>query len=218
MTYKEFYSRLNKRWWWILLSLVLINGVSYPWMSRETYLALYNVNLSLKPEYYSLKFQSDKLPNRVILDSNGLSEGYTDNTTLVSKYFTEFFSSAEAQKRIYEVNNFSSYDLPEKPPYKVTSVGNSSIEIRREFTEPVGANQFSTAVKKVLDDELIVWNSTHPDMLQLQATSTTNVVPVYKSIQMKLLPSLAALLLGFGLVLALPFKVKEKNKKLETSN
>jgi hypothetical protein len=68
------------------------------------------------------------------------------------------------------------------------------------------------ALAQVYKTEVEQWNNNKPEMLQIAASEPiSTVAPSEKSIQLKILPSLAAIILGLALVVVVPVK-KTVNK------
>jgi hypothetical protein len=217
MTYSDLRYKLVKRFYWIILVILLFYLISFNWLFTQTYLSLYTFKFPLKPDYYNLQFQAEALPQRVILDSNGMATGYSTNTKLVSNYMESYFSSGEAQNKIY-LSSTTSQRIPEEPLYAVTLLGESALELRNEFTTEDAAKDFNKSAEDIVQKQVDDWNNTHPLMLQIKIVeSTSQVIPQRKGIQMQALPLIAGIITGLALTILVPQKKNKNNKNLTSS-
>ena len=211
MTFLEFRNKLVVRFWWILILLVVFNGLGWSWINSVKYSSLSSFQLNLNKEFYEMQNFSAKLGDRVILDENSLSSSYNSNANFVAKYFQDFLLSGSTIQKIKDSGALSSISPIDKPLFTVSILGNALVEVKYEFTKEEEALKFNQALSQVYKTEVLDWNKNKPEMLQITIFEPiSKVVPSEKSIQLKILPSLAALILGLAIVVAVPIKQKVK--------
>ena len=183
-------------------------------MQAQTYNSLFDVKIGLDKEFYEIESYSQLNPNRIIINENSLASSYASNSAILSKYFQEFLISGSTIQKLKDLGALEDISFTDKPTYTVSLVGGSILEVRNEFTNEAEALKFNEALTKVVEDESIVWNQGKPQMLQISLNnSESKVAAKNKSLQIKLLPSFAALVFGLALILILPIAKGEKNKE-----
>lgn len=211
MTFLELRQKLVTRFWWILILLVVFNGLGWTWMNSVKYSSLSSFQLNLNKDFYEIQNFSAKLGDRVILDENSLSTSYNGNANFIARYFQDFFLSGSTIQKIKDNGALPSASPVDKPQYLVSILGNAVVEVKYEFVKEEEAVKFNQALSQVYKAELLEWNKNKPEMLQIAASEPiSKVVSSEKSIQLKILPSLAALILGLAIVIAVPMKEKVK--------
>ena len=209
MTFLELRQKLVARFWWILILLVVFNGLGWNWINSVKYSSLSSFQLNLNKDFYEMENFASKLGDRVILDQNSLSSSYSGNANFVARYFQDFFLSGSTIQKIKDNGVLSTVSPVDKPLYLVSILGNALVEVKYEFTKEEEALKFNQALLQVYKAELLEWNKNKPEMLQISGSEpTSKVVSSEKSIQLKILPSLAALILGLAIVIAIPMKRK----------
>jgi len=211
MTFLEFRQKLIARFWWILILLVVFNGLGWSWMNSVKYSSLSSFQLNLNKDFYEIQNFAGKLGDRVILGENSLSASYNANSNFVARYFQDFLLSGSTIQKIKDNGALSSVSPIDKPLYTVSILGNAVVEVKYEFPKEDEAQKFNQALSQVYKTEVLEWNKNKPEMLQIAGSEPiSKVVPSEKSIQLKILPSLAALILGLAIVVAVPMKQKVK--------
>jgi hypothetical protein len=212
MTFLEFRQKLIARFWWILILIVVFNGLGWSWMNSVKYNSLSSFQLNLNKDFYEIENFASKLGDRVILAENNLSSSYSTNANFVAKYFQDFLLSGSTVKKIKDNGALASTSAVDKPQYLVSILGNAVVEVKYEFPKEEEALKFNMALAQVYKTEVEQWNNNKPEMLQIAASEPiSTVAPSEKSIQLKILPSLAAIILGLALVVVVPVK-KTVNK------
>ena len=72
MTFLELRQKLVARFWWILILLVVFNGLGWNWINSVKYSSLSSFQLNLNKDFYEMENFASKLGDRVILDENSL--------------------------------------------------------------------------------------------------------------------------------------------------
>jgi hypothetical protein len=205
MTFNQVQEKFNKRFWWVLILLVLFNAVGFSWMQAQTYNTLFNLKINLNKDFYEIESYSQLNPNRIIVNENSLASSYSLNSTVLSKYFQDFLLSGSTIQKLKDFGALNDMNFTDKPSYTVNLVGGAILEVRNEFTNEADALKFNDSLKKVTENETLEWNQNKPQMLQISLNnSESKVVAKNKPIQVKILPSFAALVFGLTVVLIIP--------------
>lgn len=214
MTFKQFKDRLSKRFWWILVLLVIFNAAGFSWIQAQKYTSLYSFRLSLDQSFYEIQTLSQYTPNNLVLSENSLASSYTLNSGFMTKYFQEFLVSGQSINKLKNLGVLPQMTVSEKPTFVISLLGNSILEIKNEFNSQDDAQQFNQALSTVISDEVKAWNIDKPKMLQISSDSGQSTVSsISKPLQTKILPSLAAIIFGLALILLVP-TINLKNSKI----
>jgi hypothetical protein len=210
MEFSDIRQKIVTRFWWVLVIILLFNVLGWGWINSRKFTSIVSFDLSLNKNFYSISNLSKSLSDKTIINENNLSSSFSANTTAVVKYFQEFWTSSEAISSIKKNGALADLNLGEKPNYIVSVYGAEIFEIKNEFSSQDEAEKFNQSVSQVYKSQLQDWNQSKPEMLQIvDSEPILNVTSSDKSIQFKLLPTVAALILGIAALIITPIRQKK---------
>ena len=215
MTFAQTTEKFNKRFWWIFILLVIFNGVGFGWMQSQKFDSFFSFKLDLNKDFYEIESFSQLTPNHIILNENSLASSYGSNSGFVARYFQDFLLSGSTILKLKDLGALPDMVATDKATYTTSLMSNSVLEARSQFDSEVDALKFNQSLEMVTEKEISNWNQDKPKMLQLSLNKgESKVIAKSKPLQMKILPSLAAIIFGFALVLISPLK-KDRNLKVQ---
>ncbi|NJS41021.1 hypothetical protein HC766_01355 [Candidatus Gracilibacteria bacterium] len=201
MTFAEFKNRIIKRWYFLIILIVVINFLFIPFVSRQDYTGSVSFGMNLN---------SAQLDDAILSGQDSLV--YSALTEEFSLYLLSRFSSVEIQSLVGsplgQTGNFDS----QNPFYDVTSQYAGFVSLSYIDKDKNVVENFITAAVNAYNAIVKEWNQARLPVFQVQAMDEFNqsITQNVQSAQVKALPTVIAILIGLFLILIIPTKTVKK--------
>jgi len=202
MTFSDVLNRALKRWWIIVIAIVISTLAFFPWSTDTLFKASIGIGVSLN---------SPELEKR-----DNVRTDFSGSLVELGKYLETRFTSIEVQSLVASRAGIavSSYS-PTKAFYTVTPGSGGYISISYDAKNKDEANSFLTAIKSVYNDVVTLekFNSETPSLsIKPKTNFIETVAQSSRPTQTQVLPSVVGFLIGLLVAVLIPVK-KEKTSK-----
>lgn len=196
MTIESIIYKLKLRWFWVIFLLL-------PSLFFSTLIAKESYQVSLT---FSLNFNQNQF-----LENNDSGKTYLDSLPILSTFLTNNFSSIYTQNQIAIALGDESLVNPKKPFFEIQNLGNGFVNLLWKAESAEKAQKFGEVAQKIYREQIVQdWNSERLINFGVVPIENFNTTILKNStpIQTKILPVLAAIVLGFILIILIPIKKK----------
>ena len=204
MTIDQIIKKLKIRWFWLVLTILPSLLFSFL-ISGETY----QINLT-----FGLNFNQNEF-----LQNNDSGKTYLDSLPILSNFLVNNFGSVYTQNQIaIELGEESLVNI-KKPFFEIQNLSNGFVNLSWKTDSSKKAQKFSEITQKIYKNQIIKdWNKERLSNFGVKVIDNFNPVIIRNSttIQTKILPILAGIILGFILIILIPLNENNPENNLNS--
>jgi hypothetical protein len=207
MTFEMFLIRCRRFWW-----IPLILGIGFTFFGFSSFVdkTEYRANIGIGATYNNPEYIKT-LPQDRSLSLTKLSEYLTNRFKSPEIQLKVAQETREANSSIKKYNEVTDISLDYKKPfYDIVSQENGFVSIGANFKSEQEAQNFLTAIKTTYRNLIETENASELPTYRIKPMDNfkEGVLVVKTAIQFKVLPTILGILLGFLLLLIIPFSAK----------